>query len=200
MANFCKNCGNVLPDNAKFCKSCGKAVETQAAPPQQQWQQQTVQLYIKQKVFSWRDKFSVKDEAGNDRWFAKGEVFSLGRKLHVYFANGSEAALIRQKMITFKPKYHIEIGGASYEVVKEFSMFRAKYSIRSLGWTIHGNFWEHDFAVTDGSGEIMRMKKARISWGDSYALDIYDAQNELICLCIALTIDCINADAQQSSS
>lgn len=42
-----------------------------------------MKLYIKQKVFSWSDKFAVKDESERDRWFAQGEVFSLGRKLHV---------------------------------------------------------------------------------------------------------------------
>ncbi len=29
-----------------------------------------MKLYIKQKVFSWGDKFTVKDEAGRDRYYA----------------------------------------------------------------------------------------------------------------------------------
>ena len=43
-----------------------------------------MKLYIKQKVFSWGDKFTVKDEAGRDRYYVEGEVFTFGRKLHVY--------------------------------------------------------------------------------------------------------------------
>ena len=208
MANFCKNCGVALTNGTKFCKGCGNAVEAQVAPQQQTIQQslqsdmytqKSVKLYIKQKVLSWRDKFSVKDEAGNDRWFAKGEAFSIGRKLHVYHADGSEAALIRQKKFSFKPRYQIEINGATYEFVRNFAVFRTQYSIRSLGWTIHGNYWEHNFSVTGEQGDVMRMSKARISWGDSYVLDIRDMQNELLCLCVALTIDCVNADAQKSS-
>ena len=32
-----------------------------------------MKLYIKQKVFSLTSKFTVKDEAGNDRYFVEGE-------------------------------------------------------------------------------------------------------------------------------
>jgi uncharacterized protein YxjI len=38
-----------------------------------------MKLYIKQKVFSWGDKFTVKDATGNDRYFVEGEVFSFGK-------------------------------------------------------------------------------------------------------------------------
>ena len=155
-----------------------------------------MKLYIKQKVFSLRDKFSVKDEYENDRWFAKSELLSIGRKLHVYSSDGREHALIRQKKMSFRPRYDIEIGGAVYEFVREASFIRAKYSIRNLGWTIHGSYWEHNFYVADERSKVMQISKARISWGDSYVIDIYDAQNELMCLCIVLTIDCFNADEE----
>lgn len=35
--------------------------------------------YIKQKVLSWTDHFTVKDEQGNDRYTVEGEIFSLGK-------------------------------------------------------------------------------------------------------------------------
>ena len=37
-----------------------------------------MKLYIKQKVFSWADRFTVKDSSGNDRYFVEGELFSWG--------------------------------------------------------------------------------------------------------------------------
>ena len=33
-------------------------------------------LYMKQQVFSWSDKFTIKDELGNDRYSVEGELFS----------------------------------------------------------------------------------------------------------------------------
>jgi len=157
-------------------------------------------LYMKQKVFSWRDKFAVKDEAERDRWFAQGEIFTLGRKLHVYDAAGAEVAFIRQKLLSFLPRYYIEIGGREYEFVKELTLLRPRYTIRNLDWSVEGNFFEHDYAVSDSRGEVMRISKAWFTWGDSYELAIADPQNELLCLCVALAIDCITADAAATNA
>jgi uncharacterized protein YxjI len=159
-----------------------------------------MKLFIRQKVFSWRDRFAVKDENQKDRWFAQGEVFSFGRKLRVYDANGAEAAYIRQKVFSLLHRYYIELGGQEYEFVKEFTLLRPKYTIRNLDWTVDGNFLAHDYAVTSGQGDIMRITKAWLSWGDYYEIDIYDERNELLCLCAALAIDCITADADAAAA
>lgn len=49
-----------------------------------------MKLYIKQKAFSFREKFFVKDEYECDRYYIEGEVFTLGSKLHVYDLSGNE--------------------------------------------------------------------------------------------------------------
>ena len=40
-------------------------------------------LYIKQHIFTWGDKFSVYDEAGNVKYNVEGEIFTWGKKLHL---------------------------------------------------------------------------------------------------------------------
>ena len=62
-----------------------------------------MKLYIKEKVFTWGDKFTVKDERGNDRYIVEGEVFTWGKKLHVYDMDGNEAAFIKQEVWRFLP-------------------------------------------------------------------------------------------------
>jgi len=42
------------------------------------------------------------------------------------------------------------------------------------------------------------LKQKVFTWGDSYELNITDDQNELMCLCIALAVDC--ALASQSTA
>ena len=56
-----------------------------------------MKLYMKEKVFSWGDRFTVKDEEGADKYIVEGEVFSWGKKLHVYDISGNEAAFIKQE-------------------------------------------------------------------------------------------------------
>lgn len=83
-----------------------------------------MKLYIKQKVFSIGAKFSVKDEAGNDRYFVEGEILTLGRKLHIYDINNNEVAFVRQKLLTFMPKFTVEVGGEEVaEIVKQLTLF-----------------------------------------------------------------------------
>ena len=94
-----------------------------------------MKLYIKQKVFSWGDKFTVKDVNGEDRYFVEGEIFSWGKKLHVYDMCGNEVAFIQQKLFSFLPRYFVYVGDAQVaEIVKEFTFFFPKYSIEGLGW------------------------------------------------------------------
>jgi uncharacterized protein YxjI len=159
-----------------------------------------MKLYIKQKVFSWRDKFAVFDENQNPLYFAQGEIFSWGRKLRLYDANEREVAFIKQKLMTFLRRYIIEINGECFTLVKDFTFFKPSFRIENTGWTISGDFWEHDYTVMNGSEMIMHLSKHWLTWGDSYELDIPDNENVPLALSIALAVDCINADTQQAAA
>jgi uncharacterized protein YxjI len=159
-----------------------------------------MKLYIKQKVFSWREKFAVRDEYGQERWFAQGEVFTWGRKLHIYDAQGVEVAFIRQKVFSFLPRYFIEIGGDVYALVREFTFLKPRFRLEKTNWTMSGDFWAHEYEIADGSERVMRMSKHWFTWGDSYELDIFRAENELLSLCVALAVDGMNADASDSGN
>jgi uncharacterized protein YxjI len=165
-----------------------------------------MKLYIKQKVFSWRDRFSIKDESGNNCFYAQGEILSWRRKLHLYNTSGHKVAYIYQKLFTFLPRYYIEINGQTYVIVKEFTFFKQKYRIEGLPWTMQGNFIAHEYAlynnntIHNDNTKIMSLSKHWFTWGDSYELDIPNPQNTLLCLCIALCVDCIQADATAAQS
>ncbi len=160
-----------------------------------------MELYIKQKVFSWTDKFTVKDEAGQDKYYVEGEFFSWGKKLHVMDLNGSEVAFIQQKVFSFLPRYHVFTNGQQIaEIVKEFTFLRPKYSIEGLGWEIEGDFWAHDYSITRGGVPVVTIRKEWFTWGDSYALNIADPRDEIVALAVVLTIDCVMAAEAAASS
>ncbi|MDR1690040.1 MAG: LURP-one-related family protein [Clostridiales bacterium] len=150
-----------------------------------------MKLYLKQKVFSWRDRFFVKDETGSDRYAVEGELFSWGKKLHIYSADGEESAFIRQKLISLMPRYYVEIGGdVICEIVKEFTFFKPSYRVDGLAWHLKGDIWAHDYVLYSSVGEEMRISKEWFTWGDSYVIDVTNPANELLCLCVALAVDC----------
>ena len=159
-----------------------------------------MKLYMKQKVFSWADTFTVKDSMGEDKYFVKGEAFSWGKKLHVYDRSGREVAFVRQKLWTFMPRYMVSVNGTDVaEIVKEFTFLRPKYSIIGPGWEVDGSFWEHDYEVTENGRPIVSIRKEWMTWGDTYELDIADTGNEVMALAVVLAIDCV-LDTQQNAN
>ena len=152
-----------------------------------------MKLYIREKVFSWGDKFTVKDQYGNDKYLVQGEVFSFGKKLHVYDMAGREVAFIKQELWSLLPKYYVFCNGNQVaEIKKKFTFLFSKYSIAGLGWEINGSFWEHDYEITQGGTPIVSIRKEWMTWGDTYELDIANPAHELIALAVVLTIDCVN--------
>ena len=153
-----------------------------------------MKLYIRQKVFSWADRFAVKDAAGNDRYMVEGELFSWGKKLHVYNKAGAEVAFIRQEVWSFLPKFDVYMQDRPVaQIVKEFSFLLPKYSIKGLGWEISGSFWEHDYQITQNGRNIVSIHKEWMTWGDCYEVDITNPEDEAIALAVVLAIDCVLA-------
>ena len=155
-----------------------------------------MKLYLKQKFFSIGDKFTLYDEAGNDRYYVRGEVFSFGKKLHILDLAGNELAMIRQHIWTFLPRYSVIIGGAEIaQVVKKFTFFRNEYVIEGLGWTVHGNMFDHDYEVYQGQTLVARVRKEWFTFGDAYEIDISPNTHLVTALAVVLVIDaCIEAE------
>ena len=160
-----------------------------------------MKLYIKQKVFSWGDKFRIYDENQNDRYYVKGEVLSFGKKLHLYNPSGDEEAFIHQKVLALLPKFYISRNNTDVaQVIKEFTILRQEYTVEGLGWTVKGNFWAHDYKITSNSRIIASISKRWFSWGDTYEIDISDDADEVMAICVVLIIDAVIAQSENSAA
>lgn len=149
-----------------------------------------MKLYIRQKVFSWKGKFFVKDENGKNRYYAEGEFLSLGKKLHIYDMNRSEVAFVYQKVVAILPRFFITVGGNQVaEVIKEFGLLRQRYHVDGLDWSVNGDFATHDYQIFSGNKLVVSVHKERMKWGDTLEIDIADDENEITALAIVLTID-----------
>ena len=150
-----------------------------------------MKLFIKQKVFSFKDKFNIFDERGEIKYTATGEIFTLGKKLHVTDAAGNEVIFIRQRLITFLPKYEITLGtGDAVEIVKKITFLRHEYAIPQWDITIKGDFFAHEYEVYKGNEKIAHLSKEWFTFGDAYAIDIPDPRDELTALAAILVVDC----------
>lgn len=157
-----------------------------------------MKLYMKQKVFSFKDKFTIKAEQGNDKYYIEGEFLSLGKKLHIYDMNHNEVAFVRQKILAFMPKFTVEVNGSEVaEIVKRVTFFTPKYYVDGLSWNVEGDFFAHDYIITSNDRAIVSIHKAWMSWGDTFELDITDDRDEVTALAVVLAIDAV-MDSQNS--
>ncbi|MBS7359996.1 MAG: hypothetical protein KIG53_05270, partial [Oscillospiraceae bacterium] len=104
-----------------------------------------------------------------------------------------------QKVLSFLPRYFVDVNGAEVaEIVKELTFLKPKYRIGGLNWEINGSFLAHDYEITKLNSPIVTIRKAWVSWGDSYELDIRDNNDEIMALSVVLAIDC--ATAQEAAA
>ena len=159
-----------------------------------------MRLYMKQKVFSWKDKATVTDEFGNEKYFVEGQIISVGKKLHITDVLGNEAAFVRQKAFSLMPKFFVEIGGQEVaEISKKFTFLKPKYIVNGPNWEIGGDVFGHDYTITEGGRPVVAIHKKWMSWGDSYELIIDDGADEVLALAVVLAIDAV-LDAQQAAA
>lgn len=108
-------------------------------------------LYMKERIFSFKDQFKIYDQKENEVYRVEGSFFSFGDQLQITDMDGNLLAEINQKLMSFLPRYEISINGETVcEVTKKLTFFKPKFEISKLDWAIDGDLWNQDFQVTDG--------------------------------------------------
>ena len=156
-----------------------------------------MKLLIRQRVFSWSDTYDVYDEDGQPKYYVRAEILSLGHQIHIYaHATGQEVGMIKEKLLTFMPKFEIYRGDSCLGLVeKQFTWFRPRYQVDYQSWQVEGDFLGWDYQVTDGSRTVMTISKEPFHWGDTYVLNVQNPAYELPGLLLVIAIDAANCDS-----
>lgn len=149
-----------------------------------------MKLLFKQRMFSWLDSYDIFDENGNTVFTVKGEL-SFGHSLCIMDAAGNLAGRVKEKVLTFMPKFEM------YEkevylgcVQKEFTFFKPRYQIDFNGWSVSGNIMEWDYEIQDQTGRTAAMiNKEIFRWTDTYVMDIANPREALYVVMLVLAID-----------
>lgn len=154
----------------------------------------TMELLIKQRVFSWTDSYDVYDASGNARYYVKADFFSIGHRIRIFDkATSEELGCISQRLLALMPTFDIEIAGRTVGTVrKKFSIFGENYEVDYRGWDVEGDFMGWDYQVLQDNREILSISKQWLSWGDTYILRFVSPADELPGLLLVLAIDAAN--------
>ena len=162
-----------------------------------------MRFIVRQKVFSFGDNFTIKDETGNEHFIVRGKVFALGDKLRIYNMQGQELFYIEQKLFRFLPEYTIYQSGQPVATVKkQFTFFKPRFTIWSAygDFTIEGNFLGMDFSIYKNGKHVAQVSKRWFSWGDTYGVDIADDENYGFLLALVIVIDQVIHDNNHNNS
>lgn len=149
---------------------------------------------IRQRIFSIGDKFTIKDEAGEDIYVVQGQWLSIGKKLRIYDMGGNELCYIEQQVFRLMPEYFIFVGGQHVVTVKKkFRMFRHDFDITgSAGqYQVTGDFLAHEFEIMKDGRSVARISKEFFSFADTYGVEIEDGQDQVTNLAVAIVIDMV---------
>jgi uncharacterized protein YxjI len=149
-----------------------------------------MKLLFKQRFFSWFDSYDIYNEAGQVVYTVKGKL-AWGHCLKIYNAHGEELGTVKERVLTFLPKFELYLGQRHIGCVsKEFTFFRPKYHIDFNGWQVSGDFWEWDYQIENSQGRpIATVSKELWNWTDTYVLNIGNPQDALNVLMLVLAID-----------
>ena len=149
-----------------------------------------MKLLFKQRFFSWFDSYDIYDEAGNAVYVVKGEL-SWGHLLRIYDAAGNEVGYIKEKVLTWLPKFEMYVGeNCIGSICKEFTFLRPKFNIDCRGWHVEGDWMEWDYKILNSAGQtIADVSKELFNWTDTYTIEIRNPQDALYALMLLLAID-----------
>lgn len=149
---------------------------------------------MKQKVFSFADRFAIRNERGDVVYFVEGEVFSLGKKLSFEDAAGNELMYIRQKLLAWGPTYELYRGEEHVGTIKKelFTIFQCTFDIHVDGQgdlEAQGNFSDHEYTVSSGGEPVAQISKEWFTLADTYGVDIADGVDPVLLLASTVVID-----------
>jgi len=149
-----------------------------------------MKLLFKQRFFSWFDSYDIYNEAGETLYTVKGQL-AWGHLLKIYDAQGNEMGTVKQRVLTWLPKFEMYLGGQYIGCIsKEFTLFSHKFNIDYNGWHIDGDWLGWDYSVVDSAGNaVAQVSKELWNWTDTYVIDVYDPADALCALMLVLAID-----------
>lgn len=161
-----------------------------------------MKLYIRQRVFTMRDKYNITDAMENPVYQVEGEWFSFGARLHLYNLAGQELYRVERELFHFMPRYTLFRGDMPVASIKKnFTLFGHSLSVDSQygHFEIEGSVFGWEFQILRDRAFMARIDKAFLSWGDAYELDISDQVPDPAFVC-ALVIAIDNCVHNEGSS
>lgn len=161
-----------------------------------------MKFYVKQKLFSARNKFTIFGENDEEAYKVEGKMFSFKNYLELRRMDGSVVYSTEKKLLSFLPKYTVydATGKDVAKIYKKFA-FRPRFDVFAADKRFHieGSVFAHSFGITDGDKTVAEIKKKVFKLTDSYEIELYEEEHKELFLFIVIVIDQILHEGRSGS-
>jgi uncharacterized protein YxjI len=153
-------------------------------------------FYLKQKVFSFKDRYKVYDENEQIVYHCEGTMFSFRQPIKIIDSTTNEHLYtLTKKVFSFLPTYYLQnpngiiIGTLKKEM--KFLKHSVEIDVDGVGLiTIEGNLFAHTFSALQNDQIIMTVQKKVFSIGDSYEITIDETLVDVpLMIAVSIMID-----------
>lgn len=151
-----------------------------------------MKLFISQTSQAGAALFLVRDELGLPQYHVTDRCQGAGEYLDVKDEEQRLLACIRRRELLFMTGYLITVAGRDSATVIQ-SLSNGRLLLRCVGkhWRLRGDVRTREFDLVDEEERIRMVHCKRWgTWGDGYELNITYPEDVLLCLCVALCVDC----------
>src|SRR3981081_4128207 len=151
---------------------------------------------MRQKLLLLADNFASKDENEREAYLVKGKLFSFGDKLSFQDTAGNELVYIDQRLLNWSPTYELWRGADLLAVVKRqlFSFIHHRFTVDVPGpddLEAEGDFLDHEYTITRGDSVAATVSKRWFSWTDTYGIEVADGEDDILILATAAIVDLV---------
>ncbi len=162
-----------------------------------------MRFILKERIFSLRESYYIRDEDGHELFEVTGRLISLRDKLTLSDRQDNTLATITQKLLTLRPVYTISRNGQpDAKVKKDFiNILREGFSVDMEGdlpdLRIQGDIFEHSYTITRDGVTVAQAAKKWISLRDSYVVDVAAEEDIVLMLACAIVVDRITHEEEE---
>jgi uncharacterized protein YxjI len=158
-----------------------------------------MKLYIKQKLFSFKDKYQILDAFDNVIFDIDNQFINYGTNyLHIYDKDKIEQFLIKRKYTFMIAKYEIYHDNNLFATVsQEIAYFTRKVSIESSygDFEVNGDLMNREYKIMRCRQFLGSIRKKWNPWGDGFELDVPEDEKVGIFCALVIAIDnCLHTD------
>lgn len=158
-----------------------------------------MRYFVRQKLISFGDDFTIKDEEGKDHFFVDGKAFT--DKLSFEDMQGKQLAYIERREGAKRVVFEIHRDGALFATVTapKLTFAECHFHVDVPGpddYDARGDFQRHEFEFVRRGQPVAKITRQHLRLTDAYVVDIAEGEDAVLLLASTVVLD-LMCDAQR---